>query len=84
MKAKNTLQKPWKHPLKARFLNLYYEKMYIDCYHFSQQYKDYFDIAGTTGSNYLLFITFLLVINRLSKSIITKVLVLFLSQISKT
>ena len=35
----------------AQFLDLYYEKSYIEYYHFCQQYKDYFDTAITTGLN---------------------------------
>ena len=47
-------------PLKARNSNLYYGNLYIECYYFCQQCKDYFEIAG--GKNYrrVLFIVFFL------------------------
>ena len=37
--------------MKARFLDLYYGKSHMECYHFCQQCKDHFDTAGATGSN---------------------------------
>ena len=44
-----------KSQLKAQFPNLYYEKLHMECYHFCKQYENYFDTAGTTGSNRTLF-----------------------------
>ena len=40
---------PWEHPLKARIPKTYSGKSHIDCYHFCQQCKDYFEISGATG-----------------------------------
>ena len=34
-----------KQPLKARFLDLYYDNLHIDCYWFYQQCKDHFETA---------------------------------------
>ena len=40
-----------KQPLKAKVLEVYYDKLYIECYHFCQQCKDHFKTAGATGIN---------------------------------
>ena len=45
------LAEPREHPLKARTLETYSGKSHIDCYHFCQQCKDYFETSGTTGMN---------------------------------
>ena len=45
---------PQKSLLKARFSNLYYGKSYMECYHFCQQYEDYFATATATGLNKIL------------------------------
>ena len=37
--------------LKAKVSEVYYSKSYIDCYHFCQQWKDYFETARATGAN---------------------------------
>ena len=37
--------------LKAPFSDFYKEKLYIDCYHFLQQCKDYFNTAKATIKN---------------------------------
>ena len=42
---------PQKRPLKARTPETYFGKSHIDCYHFYQQYEDYFDTSGATGMN---------------------------------
>lgn len=39
---------PCKQSLKAKVLEIYLEKTHINCYHFCQQSKDYFKIAGAT------------------------------------
>ena len=41
--------------LKAKIPNIYFGKLYINCYHFCQQCKDYFETTGTTKSNCILF-----------------------------
>ena len=40
-----------KQTLKARVPEVYYGKSHIDCYHFCQQCKDYFETAGATRFN---------------------------------
>ena len=40
-----------KRPLKAKFLDLYYNKSHIKCYNFYQQSEDHFAIANTKGQN---------------------------------
>ena len=40
-----------KRSLKARTTKTYWGKSHMDCYHFCQQYKAYFEISGTTGAN---------------------------------
>ena len=47
--------KPWEWPLKARSPETYLGESHMDCYHFSQQYKDYLKTSGTTGMNRTLF-----------------------------
>ena len=46
---------PRECPLKARTLETYSEKSYMDCYHFCQQYEDYFKTSGATRMNRTLF-----------------------------
>ena len=50
----------WKQSFKAKVPDIYYEKLYIDYYHFYQQCEDYFEIAGTIGTKQTLFATFFL------------------------
>ena len=38
-------------PLKARFPDLYFGKLYLDCYWFCQQFEDHFDTARANGKN---------------------------------
>ena len=45
---------------KAKIPEVYYNKLHMDCYHFCQQYKDYFETAGATGSNRTPFAAFFL------------------------
>lgn len=42
--------------LKARFPDHYFGKSHMKCYHFCQQFKDYFDTARTTSSNRTSFV----------------------------
>ena len=44
-----------KRPFKARTLKTYFEKSHMDCYHFCQQFEDYFETPGATGMNRILF-----------------------------
>ena len=46
---------PCKQPLKAWFPDLYYRNSHLDCYHFSQQYKDYFKTPGANRPNWVSF-----------------------------
>ena len=46
--------------LKAKILEVDYGKLHIDCYHFWQQCKDHFKIAGATGANRTPFAAFFL------------------------
>ena len=46
---------PRKQPLKARFPDLYYGNLHIDCYQFCQQCEDHFKTAGAKGLNKILF-----------------------------
>ena len=39
---------------------MYYGKLHIDCYHFCQQFKDYFETAGAIGTNRTFFAVFFL------------------------
>ncbi len=36
-------------PLKARNRDLYYGNSHLKCYHFCQQFEDYFETAGAKG-----------------------------------
>ena len=47
-----------KQPLKAKVPEMYYDKLYMDCYHFCQQRKNYFETAGATRTNRALFTAF--------------------------
>ena len=38
-------------PLKAKVPEMYNSKLHMDCYYFCQQYEDYFETAGATGTN---------------------------------
>ena len=49
-----------KQSLKAKALDLYFEKLHIDCYHFCQKCEDYFKTIGTIRSNCILFATLFL------------------------
>lgn len=46
---------PQERRLKAWFLDLYYGKSQMGCYSFCQRCEDYFETAGATGSNRILF-----------------------------
>ena len=46
---------PKKQPLKARFPDLYFGKLHLDCYRFYHQYEDYFDTAIAHGDNRIPF-----------------------------
>ena len=37
--------------LKAKTSKTYSEKSHMDCYHFCQQWEDYFKTSGATGMN---------------------------------
>ena len=50
---------PWEK-LKARSLDVYHGKSYMDCYNFCQQCENYFATAKAMGPTQILFITFLL------------------------
>ena len=43
--------------LKSRNFDFYYSHMYMECYYFCQQYKDYFEIAGSQGYKRVFFAT---------------------------
>ena len=45
---------------KAKVSDVYYKKSYIDCYHFCQQCKDYFETVRATRTNQILFAAFFL------------------------
>ena len=47
--------KPRKQPLKARFPDLYYDNLHMDCYQFCQQCEDYFETAGAKKPNKIPF-----------------------------
>ena len=51
------LAEPRERSLKARIPENYFGKSHIDCYHFCQQYEDYFEMFGTIGINRTLFAT---------------------------
>lgn len=40
-----------KRPLKTKTPEIYFGRFYIDCYHFYQQYKDYFKTLGAIEMN---------------------------------
>lgn len=40
----------------STFQDIYDEKSWINCYHFYQKYRDYFDIASTTNTKRTLFV----------------------------
>ena len=46
--------------LKAKVLEVYYGKLYMDCYYFCQQCKDHFETAEATGTNRTPFAAFFL------------------------
>lgn len=46
---------PQERPLKARFSNLYYGNLHLNCYRFCQQYKDHFKTARANGPNQIFF-----------------------------
>ena len=46
---------PWERSFKARTPETYFGKSHIDCYHFCQQFEDYFGTSGATGINRTLF-----------------------------
>ena len=46
---------PRESSFKACFFDLYYRKFHMDCYQFCQQCEDYFETAGTTNPNRVLF-----------------------------
>ena len=43
---------------KAKVPDMYYGKLHMDCYHFCQQCKDYFETAEVTGANRTPFAAF--------------------------
>ena len=45
------LVEPRERPLKARTLETYWGKSYMECYHFCQQYENHFETLGATGIN---------------------------------
>ena len=47
-----------KQPFKAKVLEIYYGKLYMDCYHFCQNCKDYLETAEATKANRTLFTAF--------------------------
>ena len=47
-----------KQTLKAKVLNVYYGKLYIDCYYFCHQCEDYFETFWATRTNRTPFATF--------------------------
>ena len=49
-----------KRAFKAKVPEVYYGKLHIDCNYFCQQYKDHFETAGATGTNWTLFAAFFL------------------------
>ena len=49
-----------KETLKAKVPEVYYDKSHMDCYHFCQQYEDYFKTVGATGFNRTPFTAFFL------------------------
>ena len=45
------LAEPQELPLKARTPETYWDKFYMECYHFCQQYEDYFETSDANGTN---------------------------------
>ena len=57
--ARNQLE-PEECLFKARIPETYSEKSHIDCYHFCQQYEDYFETSGATEMNRTFFVAIFL------------------------
>ena len=53
--APETDSEPCKQLLKARFPDLYYGNLHMDCYQFCQQCKDHFETFGAKRSNRIAF-----------------------------
>lgn len=51
IKGQTQLEVFRKRPLKAKLLDIYSEKLNMDCFYCCQQCKDHFVIAGATGLN---------------------------------
>ena len=51
------LVEPKKQSLKAYFPDLYFKKLYLDCYRFCQQCEDHPDTARANGDNHIPFAT---------------------------
>ena len=49
-----------KQTFKTKVSEIYYDKLYMDCYYFCQQCEDHFESAGATGFNQTLFAAFFL------------------------
>ena len=47
--------KAWDKPLKARFLDVYCRKSYMECYNFCQQCENYVSTTEAKGANQILF-----------------------------
>ena len=45
------LAEPRERPLKARTPETYWDKSYMECYHFCQQYEDHFETSSATEIN---------------------------------
>lgn len=56
----SSLAEPKKKPLKTRFLDIYWGKSHMNCYHFCQQCKDHVDIAGATSLKRIPFVALFL------------------------
>ena len=52
--------KPCKQPFKARFPDLYYGNLHMDCYRFCQQCEDHFETARAKRPNRIPFAAFFL------------------------
>ena len=50
----------YEQSLKAKVLGMYYDKSYMNCYPFCQQYNDHFKTIGATGTNQTPFAAFFL------------------------
>ena len=57
--APTEARKPWNNtsdrPLKARNPDMYYGNLYMKCYYFYQQYKDYLETVEAKGHNQVSF-----------------------------